>query len=93
MIAFPFNIPNLSGIPSDYEPVTASNDADNCGSACIDLYIQNAGTITVRTVLGGAQGRAIPITAGVFLPGALYAGAGNGHRRCGLHLRVAGITP
>ena len=39
-----FAAPNLSGIPTDWVPVVASDDADNTGQACIGLYIQVAGT-------------------------------------------------
>ena len=61
--------PNLSGIPRDYLPVTASDSADNCGGSCIGLYVQNAGNVSALTLLSGNTARVIPVGAGTFLPG------------------------
>ena len=59
--------PNLSGIPSDWLPVTTSDDADNTGDACIGLYIQNAGNVACQ--FRGGTTRTIPVAAGFYLAG------------------------
>ncbi len=62
-----FQHPNLSGIPSEWVPVTAGDDADNTGTFCIGLYIQHAGTVAVQ--FSGGATRTIPVPAGFLLPG------------------------
>lgn len=59
--------PNLSGIPSDYLPVTPDDSADNTGPDCTGLYIQNAGNVAVQFRQGFT--RVIPVAAGSYLPG------------------------
>ena len=63
----PFNHPNLSGIPSEWLPVTAGDDADNTGEVCIGLYIQTAGDVAVQ--FSGGPTRIVPVPDGFFLPG------------------------
>ena len=59
--------PNLSGIPRDYMPVTADDDDDNVGTACIGLYVgTTAGNIRVITLAG--QTRDIPVSLQAPLP-------------------------
>ncbi len=45
-----YDTPNLSGIPSDYLPVTPDDYADNTGDACIGLYVETAGNVNSRLV-------------------------------------------
>lgn len=63
----PFSHPNLSGIPSEWGPVTAEDDNDNTGTFCIGLYIQHAGEVAVQ--FSGGATRTIPVPAGFLLPG------------------------
>ena len=60
------HFPNLSGIPTDYLPVTPSDNADNVGSACTGLYATAAGNIRVVTRSG--ETRDIPVPAQTPLP-------------------------
>ena len=59
----------LSGIPSDYLPVTASDTVDNCGELCIGLVATVASTVAVYTHGGGETARVFGLAAGTPLPG------------------------
>ena len=59
--------PSLSGIPSAYEAVTTNDSADNCGDACIGLYVTGAGTLSMQFQNGSAA--AIGVPANFFVPG------------------------
>ena len=54
-----FDRPNLSGIPTDWLPVTLDDDADNTGEACIARYSETVGTIACQFRNG--QTRTIPV--------------------------------
>ena len=50
MILDNYTHPNLSGIPSDYLPVTPNDYEDNVGAACIGLYVEDAGKANCRLI-------------------------------------------
>ena len=61
--------PNLSGIPTDWLPVTTSDSDDNCGDACIAIRAGTAGTVSARMARAGVTARAFSVSAGETVPG------------------------
>ena len=51
-----FSSPNLSGIPSDWVPLTPYDNNDDTGDACTGLYITGAGTVAFETAASKAAG-------------------------------------
>ena len=57
-----FRFPNLSGIPTDWIPVTPADATDNTGDSCIGLYIENGGVLSVQFGKGPTREITVPDT-------------------------------
>lgn len=75
--------PNLSGIPSDWAPIVASDAADNTGDACTGVYCQNAGNVACMFE-GRNDIRIIPVPAGYTIVGTIRRVRATGTTATGL---------